>query len=228
MNERKEAFILYLVLCGLFVTSFITSNLIFQKFFYWEFFGYEFQISVGIIAYPVTFIITDLVCEIYGKKRADDIVKVGVFCSLFMLLIVFISDRVPATSWSAVDNRLFTHVFGLSSVAVGSSMIAYLIAQFIDIRIFHFWKQITKGKHLWLRNNASTFTSQFIDTISVLSFLCIFKVEGICENFQNLLINGFLFKVLFAIIDTPLIYLIVFIAQRRFKLKRGEEINLIS
>ena len=225
MKAKKGAFILYLVLCGLFVTSFVTANLIFQKFFYWDFFGYEFQISVGIIAYPVTFIITDLVSELFGIKRADDVVKVGLFCSLFMLLIIFVSNRVPATDWSPVDNHIFTHVFGLSSAAVGASMTAYLIAQFIDIRIFHFWKRLTKGKHLWLRNNASTFTSQLVDTLAVLSLLCLFKVRGICDNFQDLLINGFLFKVLFAIIDTPFIYLIVFTARKQFKLKRGEEIE---
>ena len=226
MKAGKGAFILYLVLCGLFVTSLVTSNLIFQKFFYWNFLGYEFQISVGIIAYPITFIITDLVSELFGRKRADDVVKVGLLCSLFMLLIVFVSNEVPATAWSSVDDHVFNHVFGLSTAAVGASMIAYLTAQFIDIRIFHFWKQLTKGKHLWLRNNASTFTSQFVDTLAVLSLLCLFEVQGICDNFQNLLINGFLFKVIFAIVDTPLIYLIVFIARRQFKLKPAEEISL--
>ena len=90
--------------------------------------------------------------------------------------------------------------------AVFASMVAYLIAQFIDIRIFHFWKRLTKGKHLWLRNNGSTIISQLVDTASVLFLLCI---TGVIEwsRFPGLLENGFIFKVMVAFLDTPLFYL---------------------
>ena len=83
-----------------------------------------------------------------------------------------IADAVPSTEWSPVNDEVFSSVFGLTGVAVGASMVAYLLAQYIDIRVFHFWKRLTKGKHLWLRNNASTFTSQLTDTASVLLLLC--------------------------------------------------------
>src|SRR5690606_10808547 len=137
----------------------VVSNLIFQKFFYWypfnvEFFGYSlFEISVGVLPYPITFLITDLVSEIYGKKRANQIVIAGIFSSLFSLLIIYVADSVPAITNSPVNDALFSKVFGNSVIAVFASMTAYLLAQFIDIQIFHFWKRLTKGKHLWLRNN---------------------------------------------------------------------------
>ena len=102
-------------------------------------------------------------------------------------------------------------------------MLAYLAAQFIDIRIFHFWKKKTNGKHLWLRNNFSTFTSQFIDTFTVLFLLCSFNVLP-WEIFVGLLLSGFLFKILIAALDTPVLYLLVYLFRRKFNLKIGEEI----
>jgi len=104
-------------------------------------------------------------------------------------------------------------------------MLAYLFAQFIDIRIFHFWKRKTKGKHLWLRNNFSTFSSQFIDTLTVVTLLCSFGVLP-WSLFSTLLISGFLFKIIIALLDTPILYFIVYLFRRRFNLKVGEEINL--
>jgi len=104
---------------------------------------------------------------------------------------------------------------------------AYLFAQFIDIRIFHFWKAYTKGKYLWLRNNFSTFTSQFVDTLTVLVLLCSFKVLP-WELFYSLLLSGFLFKVVVAALDTPLLYFCVWLFRKKFNLKVGEELNLDS
>ena len=226
VSQKLLADRIYLILAALFITSLVVSNLIFQKFFSWNFFGiYTFEISVGILPYPLTFLITDLISEIYGKKKANQVVVAGIFASFFSLLIIYASDMVPATSWSPVNNALFTKVFGFSIIAVFSSMIAYLLAQFVDIRIYHFWKKTTKGKHLWLRNNFSTITSQFLDTFSVLFLLCSF---GVIEwhLFSKLLLSGFLFKVLVALSDTPFLYIAVYYFRKVFHLKMGEEINL--
>ena len=193
--DRIFAFRIYLILASLFITSLVVSNLIFQKFFYWNPFGlFRFEISVGILPYPITFLITDIISEIYGKKKANQVVMVGIFASFFSMIIIYIADIVPAIDASPVDNEIFTKVFGLSPLAVLASMLAYLFAQFIDIRIFHFWKDLTKGKHLWLRNNFSTFTSQFIDTATVLLLLCSFKVLP-WSIFYSLLLSGFLLSV---------------------------------
>lgn len=164
-DSRRDAERLYLVLAGIFIASLVCCNLIFQKFFSWNFFGiYTFEISVGILPYPITFLVTDIISEIYGRKKADQVVIAGLIASVFVLGVVLLADVVTATSWSPVDGGTFHKVFGLTGMAVFASMAAYLTAQFIDIRIFHFWKKLTEGKHLWLRNNFSTITSQLVDT----------------------------------------------------------------
>lgn len=232
LKDKLAAQQIYMLLGALFITSLVVSNLIFQKFFYWhpldmEIFGTKlFIVSVGILPYPITFLITDLISEIYEKKRANQVVVTGIFASLFSVLIVYVADIVPAVSNSPVDNSVFNNVFGRTILAVGASMTAYLFAQFVDIQIYHFWKRVTKGKHLWLRNNFSTFLSQFVDTFSVVFLLCFFKVLP-WHMFKGLLISGFLFKVLIAICDTPLLYLGVFLFKKRFKLKAHEEIQLL-
>ncbi len=217
---------IYLILAGMFIAALVASNLIFQKFFYWEPFGrYRFEISVGILPYPITFLITDIISEIYGKKKASQVVVAGIVASIFSMGIIYIANHVPATDWSPVNNDTFTHVFGLSAVAVLASMMAYLFAQFIDIRIFHYWKAKTKGKHLWLRNNFSTFTSQFIDTLTVLTLLCSFGVIQ-WGFFGKLLLSGFLFKIIIAALDTPILYFFVYLFRKKFGLKIGEEISI--
>ena len=223
-KNKQLADTVYLILAALFIASLVASNLIFQKFFYWEPFGwYRFEISVGILPYPITFLITDILSEIYGKKKANQVVIAGIFASFFSMVIIIIADFAPAIESSPVNNEVFHQVFGLSPLAVFASMIAYLFAQFIDIRIFHFWKKQTNGKHLWLRNNFSTFASQFMDTFTVLFLLCSFHILP-WTIFTSLLISGFLFKVLIAALDTPVLYGIVFLFRRRFHLGVGQEI----
>ncbi len=232
LKDKLLAQRIYLFLCALFITSLVVSNLIFQKFFYWypidiEIFDSKlFEISVGILPYPITFLITDLISEIYGKKRANDIVIAGIFASLFSVGIILVADCVPAISNSPVDNATFKNVFSKTIIAVGASMFAYLFAQFVDIRIYHFWKNRTKGKHLWLRNNFSTWLSQFVDTFSIISLLCYFEVLP-WSSFKGLLISGFLFKVLVAAFDTPFLYLGVYIFRKRFNLKVNDEIDIL-
>jgi uncharacterized integral membrane protein (TIGR00697 family) len=126
---------------------------------------------------------------------------------------------------SPIDDATFTKVFSLSPLAVLASMIAYLLAQFVDIRIYHFWKKLTKGKMLWLRNNFSTFASQFLDTFSVILLLSIFGILP-WDLFYGLVLSGFIFKVLVAALDTPLLYLFVWMFRKKFGLAVGEEIKL--
>ena len=222
---------IYLLLASLFITSLVVSNLIFQKFFYWypldlNIFGnHLFELSVGILPYPLTFLITDLISEIYGKKKANQVVITGIFASFFSMAILLIANRVPAIENSPIDDLTFNKVFALSPIAVLASMIAYLLAQFVDIRIYHFWKKLTRGKMLWLRNNFSTFSSQLIDTILVVGLLSFFDVLE-WSLFWGLVISGFLFKVLVAAIDTPILYFFVFILRKTFDLKPEDEIEI--
>ena len=123
---------------------------------------------------------------------------------------------VPTAEVSPLDNATFEKVFGLSGPAFFGSMVAYLTAQFIDIRIFHFWKRLTEGKYLWLRNNASTMCSQLVDTSVVLLILC---SAGVIPwgNFYALLWMGWMFKVLVALIDTPIIYFCIWLLRDKIQ-----------
>jgi uncharacterized integral membrane protein (TIGR00697 family) len=233
MNQKDKAFAyqIFLYLAALFITSLVVSNLIFQKFFYWQPFEAKvfgiplFELSVGILPYPITFLITDLISEIFGQKKANQVVVAGVFASFFSIGILLLADFVPAIQSSPIDNETFSQVFSLSPLAVLASMIAYLFAQFIDIKLYHYWKKVTQGKHLWLRNNFSTFASQFLDTFTVILLLCLFGVLP-WDLFLGLVVSGFIFKVLVAAIDTPFLYLFVYLIRKRFNLKVGEEIQL--
>ena len=231
VNDKAFAQKIYLYLAALFITSLVVSNLIFQKFFFWYPFETKimgvplFELSVGILPYPITFLITDLISEIYGQKRANQVVIAGIFASFFSIGILLVAGAAPAIPTSPIDNATFTKVFSLSPLAVLASMIAYLCAQFIDIRIYHFWKKLTEGKHLWLRNNFSTFASQIIDSGTVILLLCLFGVLP-WGLFWGLTLSSIVFKVLVAAIDTPFLYLFVYLLRKRFKLKIGEEIQL--
>ena len=222
---------IYLILAGLFITSLVASNLIFTKIFYWYPFDINlmgvklFELSVGILPYPLTFLITDLISEIYGQKKADQVVITGIFASIFSIGLIFISSQLPAIEGSPINDATFNSVFLNAPLAVLASMLTYLFAQFIDIRIYHYWKKLTKGKHLWLRNNFSTFTSQFVDTFTIVSLLILFGILP-QDKFLVLIISGFIFKVIVAILDTPLLYLFVWMFRRKFNIKIGEEIKL--
>ena len=230
-QKRELAKNIYLLLAGLFITSLVVSNLIFQKFFYWypldiTVFGNSlFELSVGILPYPITFLITDLISEIYGKKRANQVVITDIFASFFSMGILLIANEVPAIENSPIDDKTFNQVFALSPIAALASMIAYLIAQFVDIRIYHFWKNLTQGKMLWLRNNFSTFSSQLIDTVLVVGLLSVFDVLE-WKLFWGLVISGFLFKIIVAALDTPLLYLFVGIFRKTFDLKPTDEVEI--
>jgi queuosine precursor transporter len=232
IQQKLLAQKIYFILSGLFICSLVVSNLIFQKFFYWYPFGDVtifgaklFEISVGILPYPITFLVTDIISEIYGKKRANQVVTTGIFASVFSLGIIYLANEVPAIPNSPVDNATFSTVFGQTALAVLASMLAYLFAQYIDIQVYHFWKKLTKGKMLWLRNNFSTITSQAVDTFSVLFLLCSFNILP-WNVFSVLFISGFVFKLFIALIDTPFLYLSVYFFRKKFNLKTNEELSI--
>ena len=216
MNIFQER--LYLIFTAIFIAALVSCNLIFQKFFTWSALGISdfFVLSVGIIAYPITFIVTDLISELYGRRRANQVVLAGFFASVFTTILVYIAIAVPTAEISPLESATFKKVFGLSGPAFFGSMVAYLTAQFIDIRIFHFWKRLTEGKYLWLRNNASTMCSQFVDTSVILLILC---SAGVIDwaLFSSLLWKGWLFKILVALVDTPIIYFCIWLLRDKIQ-----------
>ena len=233
MNSKKKLLAqkLYFFLSSIFITALVVSNLIFQKFFSWYPFNFEvfgiklFELSVGVLPYPVTFLITDIVSEIFGKRKANQVVVMGILASIFSIGLLLLGDVLPASSTSPIDDKTFNLVFSASPLAVLASMSAYLIAQFLDIRIYHFWKQLTKGKYLWLRNNFSTFSSQIIDSTTVIALLCIFDILA-WDLFLGLVLSSITFKIVVAVIDTPLLYLLVGLIRKKFNLGINDEVSI--
>ncbi|MGD1847864.1 MAG: queuosine precursor transporter [Salibacteraceae bacterium] len=222
-KQRKEADQLYLFLAGLFIAALVTTNLIASKFISLDVGFYTFRISAGTLPYPLTFLMTDLLSEFYGRKRTNQVVMVGFFASIFVLLTLLAADYFPALAESPVSDDVFHTTFGQSGKVIFSSMTAYLLAQLVDVRLFHFWKGLTKGKMLWVRNNGSTILSQLVD--STLVVLVLFLGSESWDFMLGLIGHLWLFKTLWALIDTPIIYALVWIVRRRFKLAPGQEFN---
>ncbi len=201
-GERAEA--VFLLLAGLFIGSLVVCNLIANKFLEADFGFKVFILSAGALPYPVTFLVTDLLSEIYGRKRANQVVRVGFVVSMFVLAVLWMGAQFPAIPDSRVDDATYDQVFHSAWRVIAASMTAYLVAQFVDIRVFHFWKRLTKGRHLWLRNNASTVFSQLLD--SALVVLVLFAGEWPAEQMLSTIRDLWLFKALVALADTPLFY----------------------
>ncbi len=222
---RNRAFALYLLLGGLFVTALITCNLIANKFLYLDLGFKTFVLSAGVLPYPITFLLTDILSEIYGRKRTNAVVLVGFAASLFVLFMLYLGSLFPAIPESPVNDDYYNTVFQNSWRVILASMVAYLTAQLIDVRMFHFWKRLTNGRKLWLRNNASTIVSQLVDTTLVVFVLFVGKLS--MGTMTEFILDGWLFKVLAALVDTIAIYILVWIIRRQFSLKPGEEIDFL-
>ncbi|MGM0587647.1 MAG: queuosine precursor transporter [Bacteroidota bacterium] len=178
---------------------------------------YTMSVPVGVIAYPFTFLATDLISELFGRKKAQLVVWVGFAMNVFMLMLMTINHLLPNSAGVSGGLNLFEGVYEFMVGNTIASMIAYLTAQTVDVRLFHFWKRLTGGKHLWLRNNASTMVSQLVDSTAILSIL---YIAGNLGNNINtlvdlgiLIVNSYLFKFFFAMFDTPLFYLGVYLLR---------------
>lgn len=214
---------IYLVLAACFVVTLVLTNVVGIKLFRAPF-NPDFALTTGILTYPLTFLFTDLVSEIYGKRRADFMVVLGFLMSLLMLAVLQLALNVPAHPYwvpsegayfatEAEYQHAFESVFAMNGVLLFGSMLAYLCAQLTDNYLYHFWKRLTKGKHLWLRNNGSTWISQIVDTAIVNSIL--FYIGFGMEFWQGLgiMVTIYLYKLGFAVLDTPFIYLGVHIIK---------------
>lgn len=223
-KDRQRALILYLFLAASFIAALITCNLIANKFISIDLGFKTFILSVGVLPYPITFLITDILSEVYGRKRTNHVVIAGFVVSMFVLFILWLGHSFPAIDTSPVTDESYNQVFQNSGRVMLASMTAYLSAQLVDVRLFHFWKKLTQGKHLWLRNNASTIFSQLIDTTLVVSIIFVGNLAF--GEILTYIGDGWLFKVLAALIDTALIYIIMYFIRRSFNLKHGQEISL--
>ncbi|MGD1916493.1 MAG: queuosine precursor transporter [Phycisphaerales bacterium] len=184
-----------------------------------------FAVAVGVLPYPITFLCTDFISELYGRARANAVVWMGLVVNLWVVGVLWFGGVLPGfealdpdTGELAVDAAgrvpVFFEIRSLAFAAVLASMIAYLVAQLVDVHVFHFWKRLTNGKHLWLRNNGSTLISQLVDTVAVI-LITYFIANGlpvdpdksIAPQLLLFVATGYAFKLAAALVDTVPFYI---------------------
>lgn len=202
LKNRKD--IVFLVLAGFFITNAIVAELIGGKLV--QFFGLFTQ-SIGIILWPVIFLLTDLINEYYGKDGVRKLTYITVGLISFTFIVLSVALSIPATSFSPVSDSVFNTIFGQSQWIIVGSIIAFLVSQLVDVYVFWMFKKATGDKHIWLRATGSTMVSQLIDTF-VVQFIA-FVLPGKWP-FSEFLVNaswGYAFKLLVALALIPMIYL---------------------
>jgi uncharacterized integral membrane protein (TIGR00697 family) len=242
IHARRER--VFLVLAGLFIGSMTMLNILGISRFIdlsFELFGMRIPmaLAIGVLPYPVTFLCTDFISELYGQKRANNLVWVGLLLNLWVVGFLWLGGVLPpgveidpATGLPPTDayDFAFFRIRFLTMGAVFASMVAYLAAQLCDVTLFHFWKRLTKGRHLWLRNNGSTMVSQLVDTFAVIT-ITHFYANGlpidpngpIWPQLWIFIASGYVFKVCIALLDTIPFYIGVHYLSRYLEIDPNEE-----
>ncbi|MCA9503632.1 MAG: queuosine precursor transporter [Spirochaetaceae bacterium] len=226
LHARRER--VFLVLAGLFLGSMTMLNILgVSRFvdlsFHVNGVRIPMVIAVGVLPYPVTFLCTDFISELYGRARANFLVWVGLGLNLWVVTFLYVGGLMPpdpgivaGTGMPPIEayDFAFFRIRYLTMGAVVASMLAYLTAQLCDVHVFHFWKRLTRGRHLWLRNNGSTLVSQFVDTFAVITIthfyahaLPIDPGQPIWPQLWVFIGSGYVFKMVAALLDTGPFYL---------------------
>lgn len=206
-NLDERDLIILIIFSGVFGASIVFANIAAGvKLVY--FLG--FIVPAGTIAYSVTFPITDIVDEIYGKKLAIYIVWAGLAAEIVSLTLIAMDYFLPPLEPS--HQELYTRVFTPQYRIVLASIIAYLVSQHHDVWAFWKWRELTRGRFLWIRNNASTMISQLIDSI-IFTIIAFYGIISFTEII-NMVLSLWLFKTIIAALDTPFVYIgVVFIEK---------------
>jgi len=218
LDSRRD--LVFLILAGFFVTNAIVAELIGGKLIQVG----PFTFSIGIIPWPVVFIITDLINEYYGKQGVKKLSLITCALIIYSFIILFIGMSVNATSFSPVTNEQFIAVFGQSMWIIVGSIVAFLVSQLIDVFVFWFLRDRTGGKYLWLRSTGSTAVSQLIDTFIVLGIAFWLPGKITFENFIILSLTGYTGKLIIAVGLTPVIYLLHNIIDKYLGEKESQKI----
>ena len=190
------------LLTAIFVTCLLVANIIAGKLFILG----RFVLPAAVFVYPVTFVVTDTVSEVWGKEEANGIVWLGLLANLIMTAFLYLGQVLPpAPFWEL--QPAYEAILGAVPRIVAASMIAYLISQLHDVQAFLFWRRVTAGRHLWLRNNLSTIVSQLLDSVIFITIAFAGTVEG--AVLINLIAGQYLVKFILALADTPFCYLAV-------------------
>ena len=248
MDYRLRRQRVFLVLAGIFLGTLSLLNILgISRFIDLSFtlFGSEIPmvVAVGVLPYPITFICTDLISELYGRKRATEVVWVGLLLNVWVVFLLWIGGALPG--FESVDPStgellrdeadrvpVFYEIRALAFGAVTASMIAYLFAQWCDVQLFHFWKRLTDGRFLWLRNNGSTLISQLVDTVCVILIthfyagaLPIDETTALWPQLFTFIASGYVFKLTVALVDTVPIYVLVGRLRPFLGIAKNEELG---
>jgi uncharacterized integral membrane protein (TIGR00697 family) len=210
LGNRHET--IFAMAMAVFVTLVVLTNTVGIKLFtLWG-----VTLPVSIVWYPLTFLVTDIVSEVYGARRARFLVITGFAMSVLLLAFSLIGIHLPVASSYPLQSD-YENIFGPIWRLLFASMAAYLLAQLVDVWLFHFWKRVTRGRHLWLRNNGSTMVSQLVDSFTV-NMIFLYGnprvFTGSLGDLLGLILSVYLVKVLIAAADTPLCYLGVWLVRR--------------
>jgi uncharacterized PurR-regulated membrane protein YhhQ (DUF165 family) len=248
LSERRER--VFLVLAGIFICAMTMLNILgITRFIQLG----PMSLAVGVLPYPITFLCTDLICELYGRARANFMVTVGLCLNFFILGFLWLGNLIPSVDagsmppWqvlqlsepvtlpngSLVENSIefYELIYATTSGAVFASMMAYIAAQYCDVQLFHFWKRVTRGKYLWVRNNFSTMISQLVDSFMVIfvTFGATWMAGGITlQAMIVLMFSNYLFKFSVAVLDTGPFYLGVYQLRKYLQLGEGETVDPTS
>lgn len=165
------------------------------------------RVSVGIFFVPVLFLVTDIIGEVFGRAEASRFVNMATIMLVVLFVMMGVCIAIPPNeSWGMQEQ--YAMVFGSSLRMTIASLVSFVVSQQLDVLMFSFWGKVTKGKHLWIRNNLSTIVSQLIDT-TIFEFIAFWHLNDkfTTSYIISLIIPYWLFKVVFALLDTPFCYL---------------------
>ena len=233
MVSSDEARVL---VASLFISALVTSNLTASKIVSINFplIG-SIMFPAAVLAYAVTFLFTDIYAEIWGKKAAAKLVLYGFFANIFILFLVEFAIYLPPAPFHIEYQKVYSTVLGFTPNIIIASMIAYIISQNHDVWAFHFWRKVTNGAHLWLRNNASTLVSQLIDTVLFITlafYILPLAIQGEpiipLESIATVIFGQYLVKAIIALCDTPFCYLGVMLIQKGLRIKELSQLKMQS
>jgi uncharacterized integral membrane protein (TIGR00697 family) len=225
LHERRER--VFLIFVALFLGSMTMLNILGVSRFIdmsFEVFGLRipFVLAIGVLPYPITFLCTDFISEFWGRRRANYVVLMGLLLNVWVFVFLWVGGLLPPLPELGADGLpdpaayeyAFYRIRKFTLSAISASMIAYLAAQLCDVYLFHFWKRLTRGRHLWLRNNGSTIVSQFVDTVAVIYITHYFAgglpidlAAGVQGQLWQFIGAGYVFKLAVALLDTIPFYL---------------------
>jgi len=220
MIQSRKDFI-YILLAGFFITNAIMGEMIGGKLIQIG----PFNLSIGIIPWPVVFLTTDLINEYYGRKGVRRLTFLTAGLIVYAFILLFVGMQFNAASFSPVNDEAFNRVFGQSMWIIVGSIIAFLTSQLLDVIVFLAIKKRTGSKMLWLRATGSTVISQLIDTFIVAGIAFWLPGKLTFSEYVNTSATGYTAKLIIAIAITPLIYLGHYFIDRYLRLDKDSKVS---